>query len=329
MNRFFFVTLSFFFLATACNKSSDPLQKNAISTASIKAPCPCIPGPVIETTDIIKINNTTILGSMSVWNTNDSIYVTLSTPGKNFNKSALYIGSCASIPSNTNQYPNVINHNPNPTTYTYIFENTYNPCDTLCIYASVTGISGGGGNAIASLQYIIKEICSCNIQIGDFRTQSKGGWGAPPNGNNPANYMYNHWNTFGAVTIGCATTTMSFGTPQDVTNYLPNGNNATAPFNSNLATQVLALSISVALDNNVSSFGASNDSLACLIVDSPNYPDFNGMSVQDVLNLANDVLGGCNTNYSFSQMTAIVEAINLNFHDGTVNNGLLTCGSCN
>lgn len=309
----------------ACNKQA---PTNGVTNTPKSATCPCIPDPIVVSSNIIKVNNSTVLGTMEVWNTNDSIYVKLTTPGKNFNKSAVYLGNCSTIPSNVNAYPYSTNHNPNPSTYTYVFANTYAPCDEICINGSVTGVSNGGGNGLATMTYTVREICTCDIQIGDFRTQSKGGWGAPPNGNNPANYMYNNWSSIGSVSIGCASTTMTFSTAASVTAYLPNGNGSPAPFNTNLATQVLALSISVALDNNVPSFGASNDHLACLVVVDPNYAAFVGMSVQDVLDLANDVLGGCNTSYTFSQMTSIVDAINLNFHGGTVDNGLLTCGDC-
>jgi hypothetical protein len=43
--------------------------------------------------------------------------------------------------------------------------------------------------------------------------------------------------------------------------------------------------------------------------------------------VANDVLGGCSSAYSASDINATASAINENFVDGTVNNGFLICNN--
>jgi hypothetical protein len=47
------------------------------------------------------------------------------------------------------------------------------------------------------------------------------------------------------------------------------------------------------------------------------------MTVDELITLANDVYGGCTAEPA--GLAALLDAINLNFHLGTVNNGVLTC----
>lgn len=291
---------------------------------TIKVATGCVENPTISTNSITKKQGPSYLnvGVISVWNDNEFIYIQLSADDL-FDNSKLYIGSCASVPAVITS--NNIDHDPEVYTYTYVFPNAYSAGDEICISSKISS------NRLGNVSHVIEEICDCNIELGDFRTQSKGGWGANPNGGNNATYMYENWDAIGTATIGCGSTTMSFILPEDVTAYLPNGNNVEYPFNSNLATQTLALSISLALDNGVADFGASENNLACLILDSsdPELAPFNGISVGDLLILANEVLGGCNTSHSFAEMTHLMESLNLNFHFGDTNNGHLTCGDCN
>lgn len=299
-------------------------KENIEPTSIVRAASGCVESPTMSSAAITKKQGPSYLnvGVMNVWNDNDFIYVQLIADNL-FDNSKLYIGPCSSVPTVVTS--NNIDHDPEVNTYTYVFPNTYSAGDEICISSKISG------NRLSNLSHVIEDICDCNIDLGDFRTQSKGGWGANPNGGNNATYMYNNWDAIGSLTIGCGSTTMSFLLPEDVTTYLPNGNNVDYPFNSNLATQTLALSISLALDNGVANFGASENNLACLILDSsdPELAPFNGINVGDLLILANEVLGGCNTSYSFAEMTHLMEALNLNFHSGDTDNGHLTCGDCN
>lgn len=293
----------------------------------LKTSTACIQSPNVESFQLTKQLGPNIndVGDVSFWNDNDYVYVEI-VADASFDNSKLYVGPCNSIPVPLNGSNNNVDHIPAVYSYTYMIPNTFNPGDIVCFSLGVSG------NRKSSGSYMIEEICEgCDISLGDFRTQSKGGYGAPPNGSNPAAYMYDNWGSFGSVTVGCGSQTMTFDTPESVTAYLPNGNGSAAPFNSNLATQLVALSISVALDANVASFGASDDALGCLVMDSddPQFSDFNGMTVNELIQLGNDVLGGCSSQYSFSQMTAVIDAVNLNYENGTMDNGHLTCGSCN
>ena len=53
--------------------------------------------------------------------------------------------------------------------------------------------------------YKVDLVVSCEEDC-EFRTQTQGGWGAPPNGNNPAKYLQNNFVSCfpNGVTIGCA-----------------------------------------------------------------------------------------------------------------------------
>ena len=89
-----------------------------------------------------------------------------------------------------------------------------------------------------------------------------------------------------------------------------------------MAGQVLTLALSVGFDNYDPNFGQATIHLEDMIIGSG---DFQGMSVGDFLDLANDVLGGCNTNYTPSQVNSVADSINKNYDDGTVDNGFLVC----
>lgn len=304
----------------SCKK--DKIEPKEIN--SNKVPINCVDEPVVNSINILKKQgqNYIATGTMSVWNTDDSIYISIETISS-FGNSKLYIGDCNNVPNNVNS--NNIDHNPAVISYTYVFPNTYVPGEEICVSIKISG------NRKADLSYTIMDICDCDLAAGDFRTQSKGGWGATPNGSNNGQYLYDNWDAIGSLSIGCGGQMMSFSSAEEVSAYLPNGNSASAPFNSNLATQTLALSISLAFDTYISDFSSSDDSFGCLVVDTddPQLSIFNGMMVADLISLANDIIGGCNSDYSEADMTAIIEAINLNFHDGNTNNGYLTCGDCN
>jgi hypothetical protein len=81
----------------------------------------------------------------------------------------------------------------------------------------------------------IAVIINCPEEPGDcsgFRTQTQGGWGADPHGQN--NGVYVHQNFDGAfpsgVSIGCTGATLSLTSAQAVTDFLPSGSSpATLP----------------------------------------------------------------------------------------------------
>jgi uncharacterized repeat protein (TIGR01451 family) len=169
-----------------------------------------------------------------------------------------------------------------------------------------------------------------------FTTFTQGGWGAPPNGNNPGALLAANFATVypTGVAIG-GTKKLKFTSAAAIEAYLPAGGKpavlpasapsiATNPTSSPagvLGGQVLALQLNV----DFSIAGLTKPGLPALKVASGKLA---GLTVQQVLALANAVLGGNTaalTPYSMtvSQLNEVVTAINENFDDGKINGGFL------
>ncbi|MFY0673789.1 MAG: T9SS type A sorting domain-containing protein [Bacteroidia bacterium] len=166
-----------------------------------------------------------------------------------------------------------------------------------------------------------------------FRTQTQGGWGTSCNGNNPGCYRDANFVTAfpSGLTIGCTGgNSATFTTSSAIQSFLPAGGspgalssnaiNATSTSAGVLAGQLVALSLSVGFDAADPSFGSSPASLSNLKIIANGSP-FDGMTVGEFLVIANEVIGGCNTSYSFSDVNDIASMINENFVDGTTNKG--------
>ena len=176
---------------------------------------------------------------------------------------------------------------------------------------------------------------STPLECGVFRTQSQGGWGTSPTGNNPGAYLHAHFATAfpAGLRVGCDNGSLFYSSAAAITAFIPSGGTPAAisgnmvdpsPFKNTLAGQVTALALSVGFDYADPDFAPAEENLGNLVIGSG---AFAGKSVNELLALANGVLGGCETGYSPSQMNNAVSAINNNFLDGTINGGLLTCPS--
>lgn len=170
---------------------------------------------------------------------------------------------------------------------------------------------------------------------GMLRTQTQGGWGASPAGNNPGTYLHAHFNaTFsGGLTLGCYPNNyyIKLTSAQAVTNLLPVGGqpsllkgNATNPatLKNVLVGQLVALKLSVAFDAADASFGQSSVALGDMIIGSGT---FKGFTVAEFLSVAEHVLGGCNNDYTPQQLNETATQINQSFDDGNTNSGYLLC----
>ncbi|MEY3398429.1 MAG: hypothetical protein RL220_1023 [Bacteroidota bacterium] len=165
------------------------------------------------------------------------------------------------------------------------------------------------------------------------RTQTPGGWGAPAKGNNPGAYRdANFAEAFpNGIVLGCGNNTVTFTTAYAVEVFLPCGGPSNtisgsymnpSCFSNNLVNHLLAATLSVGFDANDPDFGQSSTSLGDMTI---NNGTFNGWTVSEVLALANQVLGGCSTQYTANQMKNVLAMINENFVDGTGDNGNLDC----
>lgn len=173
---------------------------------------------------------------------------------------------------------------------------------------------------------------SDTLPCGGFRTQTQGGWGAPPHGNNPGKYMQSHFaGAFpNGLTVGC-TYKITLNSAQAITDYLPGGgkpaaltSNYTNPtgLKNNLASQLVTLTLSVQFDRFDPNFSSSSVALGDLVIASG---PFKGKKISDVLTEANNVLGGCPSAYSATDISDVLTSINENFDDGTKNGGFLLC----
>lgn len=171
----------------------------------------------------------------------------------------------------------------------------------------------------------------------NLRTQTQGGWGAEPNGNNPGAYLHENFTAAfpGGLQVGC-TYTITLTSAQAVTDFLPQGGTASqllknwvnpdnAPKSANnpknvLAGQVVALKLSIGFDEWDEDFGVSNTDLADATIASGT---FAGWTVADVLAAAEELLGGCESDYTAAQLNEVVTAINESFVDGTTDSGFL------
>ncbi|WP_310560835.1 T9SS type A sorting domain-containing protein, partial [Flavobacterium sp.] len=131
--------------------------------------------------------------------------------------------------------------------------------------------------------------------------------------------------------VGSANSFLNFDSANAISNFLPSGNfygalnsgimqNPTAiNYSNGLAAQAIALTITLSFNNN-NDFSAPTSPMGELFVSSG---IFVGMTVNQMLEIANSVLGGENSNYSLIDIFNSLDAINRNFENGTVDLGYL------
>jgi hypothetical protein len=171
--------------------------------------------------------------------------------------------------------------------------------------------------------------------LGSFRTQTQGGWGSNPSGNNPGAYLQTNFTTAfpNGLSIGC-NNSLVLNSAEAVRDFLPSGGTASAlpagqmvnpgaMYNNVLAGQLVAATVSVAMDAALPSYSSSNEVLGERIIAQG---FFAGMSVNQLLVIANQAIGGCAVNYSLSEINQALTSFNENFVDGNQSNGFLWCG---
>jgi hypothetical protein len=166
-----------------------------------------------------------------------------------------------------------------------------------------------------------------------FTTFTQGGWGAPPNGNNPGAYLHaNFASCFpNGVTIGCDRT-LRLTTAAAVTAFLPSGStpkkllsnyvNPGSGYNNVLAGQLVAATLSVQFDACNAAFGESDGWLGDAIIATGT---FEGWTVSELLDEANAFIGNCPSSYTATQFNAALTSINENFDNGNTDGGFLIC----
>ncbi|MCU4166637.1 hypothetical protein [Carboxylicivirga caseinilyticus] len=166
----------------------------------------------------------------------------------------------------------------------------------------------------------------CDYECEPFRTQTPGGWGAPASGNNPGMYRdLNFDNAFpnGLVVGGDYTLTLTSAAAVEA--FLPSGGKPlplmqdyidpnSKTLKNTFAGHVVALTLSTVFDAYDENFSAANEDLGDLIIADGSV--FDGMTVQDILDEANVVLGGGASSYSVSQLSELLTKINEYYVDG-------------
>ena len=204
----------------------------------------------------------------------------------------------------------------------------FNNLVCLALFASVFLISVTESNAQSG--------GSVSTNCPGFRTQTQGGWGSSPSGNNPGMFLQMNFAAAfpNGIEIGC-TNSYKFTSATAVKNFLPSGGtprllpagttlNPTGSFHSNtFAGQMLALAVSLGFDNAIASFGSSNLKLKDLIIRSGT---FQGWTVQQLFDAANNRIGGCsNSNLSISTFNQGVTSVNESYVDGSASGNYLEC----
>lgn len=360
MKNFAFLTLAFIALALAgCSKDESIIPANqsleARGLAGEEDPCGT---PGVTT---LLAGQFIDAGTVTVYNTEENLYVTYATTnGWVLGYTHLFVGYYQDIPLTQNgnpqigQFPYKTEHAPFVTEFTYeIPLSEIGACVFVTAHAEVH-LTDGSGNVLQSetgwaegdkfpgsswAMYLgyCEQSClppnpvPCDEQL---RTQTQGGWGAPAQGQNPGRYLHDHFSEVfpNGLVIGCGNT-VTFTSAQAITNFLPTGGQAAALTESYtdpgndlknvLAGQLTALSLSVGFDAYYPDFGPSSLNLADMIISSG---DFDDMTVGEVLGIAHQVLGGCNTDYSPAQITEVLDKINNNYVDGHIDMGFLLCG---
>ncbi len=189
---------------------------------------------------------------------------------------------------------------------------------------------GKGGTDTATV-----TICTCNLS--GFRTQTQGGWGSSPTGGNPGALLAaNFAKVFpaGYVQIG-STKTLRFTSQAAVQAWLPRGGTSGVLTGSavnpsggygtgNIGGQLLALQISVEFSRK----GVTRGGLDRLVLKSGKLA---GYTVGQVLDLANGVVGGSAslpTGLTITELASILESLNTNFDNGTINKGVVAAPNC-
>ncbi len=190
-------------------------------------------------------------------------------------------------------------------------------------------------NGNVTYSYLDDTDCPLTEEECDYLTYTQGGWGAPANGNNPG--VYRNANFAGAfpsgLVLGCEPgNTLTLTSAAAVENFLPSGStpavlgadylNPGGSYNNVLAGQLMAATLSTTFDAYDANFAPAAGWLGNQVIGSGT---FAGMTIAQLLDVANDVIGGCSNAYTPAQLNVALTALNENFDNGG-NQGYILCG---
>ncbi len=180
--------------------------------------------------------------------------------------------------------------------------------------------------------FSILSLPNIQAQGGTFRTETQDEWGAVPKGNNTAAYLHRKFDAAfpNGLTIGCANKIV-FSSPVAITDFLPsNGIAAILPlgkkvnpgetFRNVLVAQIVALKLNIGFDEYDVRFSSNNVLLKDMVV---KVGVFGGKTVQQILQEAENAVGGCVSLYSLIDLNNAVANINQNYENGIADFGIL------
>jgi len=164
---------------------------------------------------------------------------------------------------------------------------------------------------------------------GRFQTFTQGGWGSKAKGHNPGRYRDDNFD--GAFPVGAVVglpdsyNSATFTDAEAVKDFLPAGGTPgalatdyTDPIVTSagvLAGQVLSLTLNVGFDLYDTNFSPSDNDLKDYVINN-SFTACDGMTVQDVLDEGNNVLGGAASPFTPSQINDCATWINEKFDEG-------------
>ncbi|MBK8498337.1 MAG: T9SS type A sorting domain-containing protein [Flavobacteriales bacterium] len=195
---------------------------------------------------------------------------------------------------------------------------------------TVTVNGSNGCSTTSTVAYTSAAAATCT----GMHTEAQGSWGSS-NSLQSAYMTANFTAGFTSpnyLTIGCGTRLMRFTSAQSIitalptygtTNLLPAGTsvNPTSPGNT-LVGQLVSAKLNVRFDELDAAFSPSGILLKNMVVASGTYA---GWTVQQVINAADQAIGGCTTTYSRSSLSSALTAINNGYDQPGENSGYLIC----
>ncbi|MFM7015762.1 MAG: T9SS type A sorting domain-containing protein [Bacteroidota bacterium] len=200
-----------------------------------------------------------------------------------------------------------------------------NLCPTSQLFVTVT--DNNGCNVMYDFYGIACKTCDT------LTTYNQNSWGEEPLGNNLGMYLHvNFPKAFpNGLTIGC-NNLLTLTNAQSITDWLPKtGMPALLPtgtltddinYDNSLASQLVTAKLNTGFDAFDADFNPSKDYLGNRFFTSGLYA---GYTLDQVIEEANNAIGGCVPNYNLAELNFALKAANENYEEGTHSNGYLAC----
>ncbi|WKZ65901.1 MAG: hypothetical protein QY325_14160 [Flavobacteriales bacterium] len=221
--------------------------------------------------------------------------------------------------------------------YTYAWSTT--PMQTT---ATATVQSSGTYTVTVRGANGCESTCSVSMTLAgagctEPRTVTQGVWGSAANATNLSGYMTSNWAAaFPApnyLTLGCGSRLLRFTTANAVITTLPTtGTAALLPvgttidpgtsISNTLLGHLAALKITVRMDEINPAFGPSGTQLKNMVISAGT---FGGWTVQQLINHADQAIGGCVAQYPLITIASALANINNGYSVAGQGNGYLTC----